>query len=65
MFTVNDEGLEMKDFFICMLEIKRRKELEGLLLSDELLSSYLSYCLGFLVFRLQEGSFNRLPIAVI
>ncbi len=65
MFTVNDEGLEMKDFFICMLEIKRRKELEGLLLSDELLSSYLSYCLSFLVFRLQEGSFNRLKIAVI
>ncbi len=36
-----------------------------LLLSEDLMPSYLCYCLGFLVFRLQEGSFNRLPITVI
>jgi hypothetical protein len=44
-----------------------QKKGEGgeLFLSDELLSSYLRYRLGLLVLRLHEGSFNRLPVAVI
>jgi hypothetical protein len=42
-----------------------QKEGEGWGPLEDLPSSYLRYCLGFLLFRLREGSFNRLPIGII